>query len=260
VHVDGDREAALALDEHDRRLLDRVRAASALHGGAHALDAREVEQPAREVEQRQAELEEGTAAGLGAAQPPGGLLHATAIRARAHRADLAELPTAHEAVERLRIEPEAMVVRDHHHLLRLLRRRDDPLDGPRADAQRPLAHHVLPRAQRREDVHLVQVVGRGHHDRIEVLQLEQFLDVGADVAHAEPLGERPGLRGIVVTEGGELDAAHLAEHRQMRGLGDGPEAEDPDAQRRSGSGRHGGGFRTYGVSCPGGTGPTMVPG
>ena len=68
VEQEGDPGRALEL--HEDRVLDRARAAAALHvrGDAHGI--RILGEPEREVEQRDAVLEKRAAAGLGAAKPP----------------------------------------------------------------------------------------------------------------------------------------------------------------------------------------------
>ena len=234
VHVDRDGEAALTGEEDDRGVLDGVGTLRTLDRRAHALHPWKVEQPPREVEQRQSELEERAAPRLGATEPPRSLLHTTTVGASAHRPHLAELAAADERIECLRVEAEAVVVRDHHDLLGFLRRREDPLDRSRVESERTLAHHVLLGPERGEDMHLVQMVGRRDDHRVEVGELEQFLDVGADIAHAEPLRERPGLGTVVVAECGDLHAAHLGEDRKVGGLGDRAESEDADLYRTAG--------------------------
>jgi hypothetical protein len=82
--------------------------------------------------------------------------------------------------------------------------------------------------QRAEHVRLMQVIGGGHHDGVEFVELEHFLEVGEHVGHVEPIGQRAGLGPIVVTQRHEARAAHLREDGDVRDLGDRACADDGD--------------------------------
>src|SRR5262245_19455707 len=86
-----------------------------------------------------------------------------------------------------------------------------------------------PCGQRAEYVRLMQVIGSCDDDGVELLDLEEILDVGAGVANAEAVGEGASLRPVVVTHGGQLDAAHLGEHRDVRELRYGAGADETNA-------------------------------
>jgi hypothetical protein len=94
---------------------------------------------------------------------------------------------------------------------------------------------VHPGRERAQHVRLVEMAGRRDDHRVELIELEHLIDVREDIGHAEPLGERPRLRAIVVAERHELRAAQPRESGQVRDLRDGSHADHTDAK----SGFHG---------------------
>src|SRR2546428_12998406 len=62
---------------------------------------------------------------------------------------------------------------------------------------------------------------------------EYFLDVVEGVLHLEARGEGLRLAHIVVADRGDFDARQLAQHGEVRDLGDRPGADDRDPDRRA---------------------------
>src|SRR5437879_13001964 len=62
---------------------------------------------------------------------------------------------------------------------------------------------------------------------------EYFLDVVEGVLHLEARGEGLRLAHIVVADRGDFDARQLAQHGEVRNLGDRPGADDRDPDRRA---------------------------
>jgi hypothetical protein len=135
-----------------------------------------------------------------------------------------------KTIERLHVAPEAMVVRDLHLPVHARGRGQDSLHAARGEGERALAEHVDLGGQRRQRVRLVQVIGRGDDDGVEVVVFEHVLDVVEDVGDVEPVGKRAGLGAIVVAQRNQLHAAELAEHRKVRELRDRARPDDRDAQ------------------------------
>ena len=151
------------------------------------------------------------------------------VRTRSQRNHLAQLSALDEASERLDVRAIPMVVRDAHHSPGLGRGRENALHAARRQRQWTLTQYVPLCRERAQDVRLVEVIGRRDDDRVEIIELEEVLDVGEDVGNVESVGERAGLRAVVVADGRELSAAHLGEHRQVRQLGDSARSHDPNA-------------------------------
>ena len=122
-----------------------------------------------------------------------------------------------------------MVIRHEHHSTAALGRGKDPLDAARREGQGPLAEDMHLGRERAENVGLVQVIGRGDDDGVELIELEKILDVGERVGDAEAVGERSRFRTIVVADRRQFGPAHLRQNRQMRELRDRPRADDADA-------------------------------
>src|SRR5436309_5097375 len=62
---------------------------------------------------------------------------------------------------------------------------------------------------------------------------EYFLDVVEGVLHLEARGEGLRLAHVVVADRGDFDARQLAQHGEVRDLGDSPGADDRDPDRRA---------------------------
>ena len=73
------------------------------------------------------------------------------------------------------------------------------------------------------------MVGRRDDDRVEGVLLQQILDVGVHVGHAEAVGERARFGTVVVAQGDELRPPHLRQDRQMRELRDCARADHSDS-------------------------------
>ena len=132
----------------------------------------------------------------------------------------AQLAALDEAADDLYVGPVAVIHPDHHDPVALLRGPDDAGGARGGHRQRLLHQHVEVGGERREDVRLVQVIGRADHDGVERLEAQQVLDVVERVLDREPVGQRAGLRQIGVADGLHLDGLELLEHRQVGDLGD----------------------------------------
>src|SRR5213595_1192520 len=85
-----------------------------------------------------------------------------------------------------------MVVMNHHPLTVFLARLQHPLDARDGEGERALAQHVHARGERRDDVDLVQVVGRTDRYRVGAGVFQDLFDVVERLLDLEPGGE--GLR------------------------------------------------------------------
>ena len=227
--VAGEHQPVREGDLHEHAQFDRARALAALHVRGDANRITEIRQPEREIEQRHTEIEKRPAARFGAAKSPALGRPLQTVLAGANARDLTQLAAADEAIEALHVGPEAVIVRDEHHLPGTLRRREDALDAARVERQWALAQHIDLRGQRTEHVRLVEVIRRRHDDRVEIVELEQVLDVGERVPNAESIREGARLWPIVVADGRELGAAHLRDHGKMGELRDGARPDDSNS-------------------------------
>ena len=122
-----------------------------------------------------------------------------------------------------------MVVADDYFAAGRFGGRENPLDTARRQRQWPLAQHVDFGFQGAKNVGLVQVVRRGDHYRVHLIQLQQILDVGEHVGDLQPLCDRAGLGAVVVAERNELRSLDLGEHRQVRELGNRSRPDEAEA-------------------------------
>jgi hypothetical protein len=67
-------------------------------------------------------------------------------------------------------------------------------------------------------VDFVEMVRRGDNHALEVGNLDELVNVRADIRHRKALREGPRLRTVIVAERGDLHPAHLGEHGQVRHL------------------------------------------
>ena len=136
-----------------------------------------------------------------------------------------------EAREPLHVRAKAMIVSHDHPSIGTPGSRENPLHATGREGERPLAEHVNLRRQGTQHVRLVQVIGRGNHDRIQSIELEEVLDVRHRVSNAESIGECASLGLIAVAHRNQLGSAHLGEDRKVGELGNGSSADYTDAGR-----------------------------
>src|ERR1051325_1398258 len=106
-----------------------------------------------------------------------------------------------------------------------------PLDACQGERERALAQHMHARRERRDDMDLVQVVGRADRHRVRAGVLEHLFDVVERLLDFEPRGEGLRLAEIVVADRRHLDAGEPPQRRQMGDLRDRSRANDGDADR-----------------------------
>jgi hypothetical protein len=163
-------------------------------------------------------LEECSSASFGSPESPARATARELILACAHADQAAKLATLQKAVELLNVAAETMIVADHDLAARLLCRGQYTLHPARGQRQRPLTQHVDFRFQSAKNMGLVQVVRRSNHDRIDLIELEQILEISEHVGDLQPFGDRAGLRSVVVAERDELRALELRQDRKMSEL------------------------------------------
>ena len=148
-------------------------------------------------------------------------------------------PGVDQRLRDLDLRPEALVEADLEQDLRAPAGVDHPAGGLDVERQRLLAEHVLAVGGGRHHGLLVEAVGRGHDDGVDVGRREDGLE--AFVGPAPEIGrERLGAVAVAVEhrgEGGPLGRLHrrsVAEPHDRTG------ADQPDPDRRCLLGRHGG--------------------
>src|SRR5256885_1147634 len=174
-------------------------------------------------------LEKGAAPCFGTPESPPGAASSELILARPHPDQSTQLPALKEAVELLHVAAEAVIVSHDNLTPRLLGCSENPFDATRRQRQRTLTQHVDLRLERAQHVRLVQMVGCGDDDCVNLVELEEILDVGKDVRNLHSLGDGARLRTIVITEGDELRAFDLRNSRQMCELCDRPGADEAES-------------------------------
>jgi hypothetical protein len=111
------------------------------------------------------------------------------IRARTNARERAQFTPAQEAIQRLDVAAEPMVVRDHDFPSRQFRFFQDHLHTASRERERPLAQHVNAGGQRFQRIRLVQVGRRADDDRIEFAGVEQVLEIDVNIRNLEAVGE-----------------------------------------------------------------------
>src|ERR1700681_3264873 len=75
------------------------------------------------------------------------------------------------------------------------------------------------------------MIGSGDHERVDLIQLAQMLEIGEHVGDLEPLRDRARLRTIVVAQRDELGALDFREHGEMRELRYRASADESESDR-----------------------------
>src|SRR2546423_934615 len=144
---------------------------------------------------------------------------------------LADVAPRQESPQGLHVRPEAVVHAHHHPLAVFLARLQHPLDARDGEGERALAQHVYARRERRDDVDLVQVVGRTDRHRIGAGVFQHLFDVVERLLDLEPGGERLRFAQVVVADGRHFHAGQPPQRRQMGDLRDGSGPDHGDADR-----------------------------
>ncbi len=98
--------------------------------------------------------------------------------------------------------------------------RKDSLHAARRQRQWALAKHVNFLLERAQHVRLVQVVGSGDYNCIELIGVEKLVDIGEYVGNTETLGERAGFGAVIVADSDKLGATNSRKHGKVRQLRD----------------------------------------
>jgi hypothetical protein len=169
------------MDKH--RILDCASRARAVPHAGDALRCWKISQPHSEIEQRQSMFEEGSASRLRATIPPTRLRTTEGVRARPHSIHSPQFAALKEAGELLHVGAKAVVVPDCNLATASFGGAENSLDSARGQRNGPLAQHMLAGPQSTQNVRFMQMVGRRYDHRVDVLEFEQILDVGDNVAH-----------------------------------------------------------------------------
>src|ERR671922_681802 len=124
-----------------------------------------------------------------------------------------------------------MVHADHHPLAVFLARLEHALDASHGEGERALAQHVHAGRERRDDVDLVEVVGRADRDGVRAGVLQHLFDVVERLLDFEAGGKGLRLAQVIVADRRHLDAGQPAQRRQVGDLRDRSGSDDRDADR-----------------------------
>ena len=180
-----------------------------VHVGSHSNWLREIGEPEGEIEQRITILEKGSATRFRLAVSPSLLRGAKLILPCAHTRHASELTTFEKTTQLLNIAPEAVVIAHYNFPIRGDGGGEDAIHSAGSERKRALTKHMHLRLERAKYMRLVQVIGRGDDNGIELIRIEKLIDVGENVGNSKALSECTGLWTIVIADGNKTRAANL---------------------------------------------------